>query len=108
VGGLRIWPNLNRNLIVARALLDADCWGFERNDETPLERPATPDPILIRQLFLALAGGTDSLTYYLDEVESLFPELAAIEPDAADAMLDLHSYSIFENANSITTVNEGN
>jgi hypothetical protein len=57
-------------------------------------------------LFLALASGTDSLTYYVDEMEELFTPLSRMDEDAADTMLQEHSFSIFVNANSIGTVNE--
>lgn len=94
--GLAIGPDLDRGLICARALIDVDLWKQENH----------PDDL--RPLFIALAGETDSLTWYVDEVEAQFPALASIDDDAAEEMLQQHSDSIFVNARSITTVNEDN
>ncbi len=97
--GLRIWPTLDRDLIVARALIDANLW--MRDDSG---RPKNE----LQPLFLILAFETDSLTYYVDEVEQLFAPLARMDANAAEELLQEHSYSIFENANTICTVNEDN
>jgi hypothetical protein len=96
--GLTIWSKLNRELIVARALIDAERWkrdGDRSDDDLSL-------------LFFVLAAETDSLTFYVDEVEELFPSLHAMDDDAANAILGDHSDSIFVNARSICTVNEDN
>jgi hypothetical protein len=96
--GLRIWSKLNRDLIIARALIDIDRW---KQDIRSAENDLLP-------LFLALASETDGLTYYIDDVEELFPSLSSMDEDAAEAMLGEHSLSIFANAGSITTVHEDN
>jgi Fe-S cluster assembly iron-binding protein IscA len=59
------------------------------------------DPI--HELFIALAGETDCWV----EMEQQFAPLAAMDEDAAEAMLEEHSGSIFVNAASINIVNEG-
>lgn len=97
--GLRISPTLDRDLIVTRALIDANLW--MRDDSGRPKHELQP-------LFLTLAFETDSLTYYVDEVEQLFAPLARMDANAAEELLQEHSYSIFENANTICTVNEDN
>jgi hypothetical protein len=97
--GLRIWPILDRDLIVARALIDANLWMREDGGRPKNE---------LQPLFLTLAFETDSLTYYVDEVGQLFAPLARMDANAAEEILQEHSYSIFENANTICTVNEDN
>jgi len=57
-------------------------------------------------LFLVLANGTDSLTWYIDDVQKEFPSLSSIDDDHAEELLEEHSNSIFANARSICTVNE--
>lgn len=94
--GLQIWSKLNRDLIVARALIDADRW--KRDGELPENG--------LLMLFLALAAETDSLTYYVDEVEEQFKPLSSMDDDATEEMLQEHSESIFVNARSICTVIE--
>ncbi|CCE05393.1 hypothetical protein BRAS3843_1380013 [Bradyrhizobium sp. STM 3843] len=96
--GLVIWSELERNLVVARALVDVSLW---KTDDT---RPAPK----LQPLFLALAGGTDSLTCYLDDVQELYPPLSSMDDDAATEILEQHSSSIFANASSINLVNEDN
>ncbi len=98
--GLRIWPTLDRDLIVARALLDAERWSLEEN-----RVQASNDPI--ESLFLALADETDCLTYHPDDVEELFAPLTEMTDEAATELLQRHSYSVFENANTLWTINEG-
>ncbi len=99
--GLRIWPTLNRDLIVARAQLDAERWCLNENS-----MKIDNDPI--QSLFLALADETDCLTYHPDDVEELFAPLAEMNDEAVTEMLQTHSYSIFENANTLCVINEGN
>jgi hypothetical protein len=94
--GLQIWSKLNRDLIVARALIDADRW---KQDGELAENG-------LLMLFLALAAETDSLTYYVDEMEEQFKPLSSMDDDAAEEMLQEHSDSIFVNARSICTVIE--
>jgi hypothetical protein len=96
--GLRIRPELDRDLIVARALVDIDRWQ---------ENEATLQPAL-QALFLALAAETDSLTWHVDDMQEQYPPLAEIDDDAAEDLLATHSPSIFVNAGSINLVNEDN
>jgi len=56
--GLQIWSKLNRDLIVARALIDADRW---KQDGELAENG-------LLMLFLAFSSETDSLTFYVDDV----------------------------------------
>jgi hypothetical protein len=95
--GLRIWPELDRELIVARALVDIFRWKADEAASVPS----------LRALFLALAAGTDSLTWYIDDVQEQYPPLAAMDDDAAEDILEMHSFSIFVNASSINLINEG-
>src|SRR5262249_35548591 len=95
--GLPIQPHLDRDLLVARALISIFRW---KDDETALQ-PA------LQALFLALAGETDSLTWYIDEMQEQYPPLVAMDDDTAEELLQTHSFSIFSNAGSITLVNEG-
>jgi len=96
--GLPIRPELNRDLVVARALVDIFRW---RADDAP----AGPSP---QPLFLALASETDSLTWYIEDLEEQFPPLSSMDDEAAETMLEEHSNSIFVNASSINLVNEDN
>jgi hypothetical protein len=97
--GLQIWSELDRDLIVARALIDVERW---KRDHRELGEGN------LVSLFLALANETDSLTWYIDDVQDQFPALAAMDDEAAETLLQDHSYPIFVNASSICTVNEGN
>ena len=94
--GLQIWSKLNRDLIVARALIDADSWKHDGD---------LPENGLLT-LFLALAAETDSLTYYVDEVGEQFEPLSSMDDDDAEEMLQEHNASIFVNARSICTIIE--
>src|SRR5262245_10251216 len=85
--GLQIWSKLNRELIVARALTDADCWKQDGD---------LPENGLLK-LFLALAAETDSLNYYVDDLVEQFEPLSSMDDDAAEEMLHEHSQSIFVN-----------
>jgi hypothetical protein len=106
--GLKIKTRLDRELIVARALLDADRW---RYDDFPDERGKkfAPDPLAA--LFAALAGETDALHGcgdagpYGAEPELLrsMRELALKSPGFSED----YSFSIFENAAEIWPINEG-
>lgn len=105
--GLQIWSKLDREFIVARALVDAERWGYRRGDEPPENGlPLDHDPI--RDLFLALTCETEATVFYVDELEEQFPALSAMDEEAVDAVLAEHGQSIFVNAESINTVNEGN
>jgi hypothetical protein len=97
--GLHIRPDLNRELIVVRALIDIERW---RPDDRDLGEQD------LQSLFLALAAETDSLTWYVDDVQELFPDLASMDDDTAEVLLQDQSRSIFANAASICTVNEDN
>lgn len=101
--GLQIWSNLDRELIVVRALADAQRWRYG-GSITPPDYGLRTDQDPINQLFFALAGGTNRWI----EMQEQFAPLTAMEEDAAEAMLEEHSHSIFVNAESINTVNEGN
>jgi hypothetical protein len=98
--GLQIWSQLDRELIVVRALVEAQRWGYEWNIEPP-ENGLLIDHDPINDLFF---GETDCWV----EMEEQFAPLSAMDEDAAEAMLEEHSHSIFVNAESINTVNEGN
>jgi hypothetical protein len=100
--GLQIWSKLDRELIVVRALADTQRWGWGWNVEPP-ENGLLIDHDPIDDLFFALAGETDCW----DEMEEQFTPLSAMDEDAAEAMLYEHCHSIFVNAESINTVNEG-
>lgn len=95
--GLTIWSELNRDLFVARALIDVFRW-----------RAADDTSPNLQALFLVLAGETDSLTWYVDDVEEQFPPIRAMDDEAADTILQQHSQPIFVNASSISLINEGN
>lgn len=96
--GLEISPELNRGLIVARALTDMDRW---KSADGHLDDDVT-------LLFLALAAENNSLMYYVDEVRAEFPSIAEMDDDDAETLLAQHSGLIFMNAASICTLNEGN
>src|SRR5262249_28278884 len=57
--GLQILSDLDRDLIVVRALIDIERW-------KPDHRALGDDDLV--SLFLALAGETDSLTWYVEDV----------------------------------------
>lgn len=95
--GLHIHPDLNPDLIVVRALIDIDLWKPDHRDLGEED---------LQSLFLVLAGETDSLTWYVDDVQELFPALSSMEDEAADMLLREQSQPIFVNAASICTVNE--
>lgn len=95
--GLQIWSELNRDLIVARALVDIDLW--KPNDGWPRDE--------LQSLFMVLANGTDSLPGRYPEVEDECPALATMDDEAAEEMLQRHSETIFVNASSICIVSEG-
>jgi hypothetical protein len=94
--GLMIKRELDRDLIVARALVDSFRW----KDDGIASAPS------LQLLFLALADETDSLTNDVDLVTELYPPLATIDDDDAEQMLAMHSNSVFVNASSITLLNE--
>ncbi len=103
--GLRISPLLNLDLIIARALIDAERWGYGASREPPaIGLKIDDDPI--RELFCVLTEYTDSLTYYSADVEELVPSLANITTGAAGAMVEAHAHSIFENAEDVSIVSE--
>lgn len=100
--GLQIWSELDRELIVVRALADAERWGAGWNMEPP-ENGLLMDQDPIDDLFRALVSGTDCW----DEMEEQFAPFYEMDADAVAAMLETHSHSIFVNAESLCTVNEG-
>lgn len=95
--GLTIWSELNRDLIVARALIDIFRW---KADDAP--QPS------LRELFLALACETDSLPGYIADIGEQFPSLLSMDEDVAEELLEQHSCPIFVNASSINLINEDN
>jgi hypothetical protein len=97
--GLRIQSDLDRELIAVRALIDIERW-------KPDHRASGDDDLV--SLFLALACETDSLTWYVEDVQEAYPRLSSLDDDTAEQRLQEHSFSIFVNAGSITTVNEDN
>lgn len=95
--GLVIQPELDRELIVARALVDGFRWKGDGSAAAPS----------LQLLFLALASGTDSLIAEVDLVTELYPPLAGMDDDAVEQLLAKHSDSIFVNARSVTLIIEG-
>jgi hypothetical protein len=101
--GLEIWSELDRELIVVRVLVDSQRWGYQWKIEPPKDGSLIDrDPI--NDLFFALARETNCSV----EMEEQFAPLSALDEDAAEVMLAKHCHSIFVNAESINTVNEGN
>ncbi|MGJ4946835.1 hypothetical protein [Bradyrhizobium sp. HKCCYLS20291] len=95
VSGLAIKRELDRELIITRALVDSFRW---KDDDT-----GAPS---LQALFLAMAGETDSLIGEIGLLIEIYPPMAEMDDDAAERFLAEHSESIFVNAGSITLVSE--
>jgi hypothetical protein len=107
--GLRIRRHLDRELIVARALLEAGCWRYVCNHPPEIGKRLAPDPLAM--LFVVLAGETNELHDY-EMIGSYRADSEVVRSIRAEAEMspnfaDEYSSSIFENAAEIGTVNEG-
>jgi hypothetical protein len=104
--GLRIRPKLDRDLIVVRCLRvfadrcepDQIAALFKENGRA--ERSVD------RDVFCELASETDTFLDF-EEADAVLPQCAELSDEELGALLDVHSYSIFENAVMISIVNDG-
>ena len=104
--GLRVRADLDRDLIVVRALIDSHRWGFGGEKTPPAIGLALKDDP-IRQLFDWLVIYADDIAGYADDTQQMFPRLLEMDDGSANDMVDNHSASIFENASEICAVQEG-
>ncbi|QGM97130.1 hypothetical protein [Methylocystis parvus] len=100
--GLRIRPGLDRDLIVFRFLLSVEYWC--EGDDLAAWAAETKNSFDIIG-FWNLARETDAF-HGLEDIGAVAPKLAFLDPDAMDAMLEAHRFSIFENAAAICFINE--
>lgn len=105
--GLRIQPNLNRDLIVVRCLRDfAERYGFdELSASFPPKNGEEPQ---ISVDLMALWALTSEVNVYSDiqDFSTIVSKLSSLSKDALESVLDAHSSTIFENASVICIVNE--
>lgn len=105
--GLRIDSSLDRDVIVVRFLRNAANW-YEGDDlATFFEEKKTEVANNSIDLLVLddLAGESDAF-YDFDDIDHILPKLSSVSDDELDDMIAAHSRSIFENAYTISIVDE--
>jgi hypothetical protein len=105
--GLRIYPTLDREVIVVRSLCGLANW-CEGDD--PVRFFADQEHAVARNsldllLLLDLASETDDL-YGLEDIDIFLPKYSSLPDEELHDLVSNHSVSIFENASSVCIVND--
>jgi hypothetical protein len=109
-GGFRIVPTLNRDLLMIRVL--RECASRSRAGDLEQFFAGRSDLIggntFDLLMLLDLAGESDAFDdlYGGSDLQAVLPDLWTLSEDDRVTILDAHSASIFENAASISVVNE--
>lgn len=104
--GLRIRPNLDRDMIVVRFLRNTANW--LEDDDLPTkfaEQKSGEGNTIDLVVFMDLADETDAF-YDFEDIAVVLPKLSTLSDENLGDLIAEHSLSIFENAYTLNVVNE--